>query len=61
MGGKDLQLQVKLPSDKYAVTWIEPLTGNTLSHENITVHNSVATLIAPSYKTDIALKIIKQQ
>ena len=60
MGGKDLQLQVKIPSDKYTVTWIDPVSGNILSHENITVHNDVATLITPSFKTDIALKIIKQ-
>lgn len=60
MNGKNLQLEMALPANKYAITWIDPITGNNISSENITVNNDVAALTAPSYTTDIALKIIKQ-
>jgi len=60
MGGKNLELQIALPANKYRVTWIDPLTGKNLSSKSITATDAVTSLKAPAYTTDIALKIIKQ-
>jgi hypothetical protein len=60
MGGNNLQLQLDLPSNNYKVVWIDPVSGNILSSTTIQAHDAPITLTAPAYKTDIALKIMKE-
>lgn len=60
MGGKNAQLQLKLPLNSYTATWVQPLTGKTISTQTIQANGKVITLTAPHYETDIALKILSK-
>jgi hypothetical protein len=63
--GARVTVGIPLPAGRYEVTWIDPSTGKSLSHETINrtgKKNAQAdyTVQSPSYVFDIALRIVRK-
>ena len=59
-GGPRADLKVELPEGKYAVDWINPLTGKVDRSEVIDHKGGAATLVSPEYAEDMALRILRK-
>jgi hypothetical protein len=50
-------LTLNIPAGNYKIDWIDPVTGNVVSTENISYSGERCVLATPEYKIDIALRI----
>lgn len=58
MGGKQINPEIRLPEGKYALEWVDPLSGKTLKKESLAHKGGIAKLESPVYAEDIALQIL---
>jgi hypothetical protein len=58
MGGKQLTIEVNLPTGDYAAEWIDPLTGEIVKKSTYGVHSKgLVKIESPKYTEDIALRL----
>lgn len=56
-GGPSAKPSLALPSGKYEVQWLSPMTGKVLHSETITTEGNAVELASPEFDPDIALRI----
>jgi hypothetical protein len=59
-GGTQATLEVALPAGKYRAEWINTRTGAVDKAEVFSHGGGTRTLVSPSYREDVALRIAKQ-
>jgi hypothetical protein len=55
----DVALQVDLPAGRWRAAWVDTKNGQVVSRSDVT-GGALATLEAPAFDTDIALRIVKR-
>ncbi len=60
-GGEKLELTLLLPNGKYQVEWVNPLTGEVAKEARVSSQGKPRTVHSPTYETEIALRILRQQ
>lgn len=58
-GGKQVNLQLKLPAGRYQVEWFNTLTGKYTNKNDISHEDHVVIISSPAYTEDIAVKITR--
>jgi hypothetical protein len=61
MGGKQVNPDFNIPTGKYRIEWLNPLTGKIEKKEKLVHSVGTLKLESPKYQEDIALKMIKTQ
>jgi hypothetical protein len=56
-GGPEATLSLNLPPGRYEAVWIEPVSGETLKTEAVTVAEDGAKLQSPRFNPDVALRV----
>jgi hypothetical protein len=60
MGGKQVNLEIRLPKGEYSLEWMNPLNGKTEKKSLISHSGGIARLESPNYQEDMALRISKK-
>ncbi len=59
-GGGRISPRIALPRGDYRATWYDPTSGSSLQQTEFTHEEALTTLSSPSYRSDIALRIVRQ-
>jgi hypothetical protein len=60
-GGPEAQLSLLLPKGEYKVEWVDPLTGKVVQDSRVRSTKPATILASPRFKTDIALRILREK
>lgn len=58
--GERATVTLELPKGTYDVSWIDPVSGRTLSKESLKVSGGQRSVQSPAYEFDIALRIMRK-
>ena len=61
LGGKQINTTLKLPAGKYAVSWMDPVTGAYSKEEALKHKGGNVVVASPPFEFDIALRIVKEK
>lgn len=59
--GERATVTLELPKGTYDVSWIDPVSGRTVSTESLKVSGGQRSVQSPAYEFDIALRIIRKR
>jgi hypothetical protein len=53
-------ISLEMPEGRFRAEWVNPITGNIDKRESVRSKNGFVVLTSPSYREDMALKLVKQ-
>ena len=59
MGGKQVNLELNLPTGNYLLEWMNPLTGKKGKKISLNHPGGKTRIESPEYKEDFGLRIVK--
>ncbi len=59
-GGPEITLQLQVPAGRYHAEWIDTRTGAVDKSEDINHGAGILMLASPSYRADVALRLVRQ-
>lgn len=61
LGGQQINPTLSLPAGRYAVSWMDPVTGTYTKTETLQHKGGSVVLTSPPFEFDIALRIVKEK